>query len=150
MNTRPTPKEFDNSKYAEVIASLSKNMSEVEFELLTEVVVPDILENYEYFNGVIKGPDYRGTPFDFLGFKGGKPYIIEFKGSLRNFNTPGETQKRRLLEILNQVEGLHIALLQVKLKKSQYRIFYDEEMELLFKGKSAPIEPVIEWIIKNI
>ena len=121
-------------------------MSEIEFEKLSEVVVYDILEKYENFNGVIKGPAYRGTPFDFFGFKEGNPYLIEFKGSLHNFNTPGEAQKRRLQEILSQIEGLHIVLLQVKLIEAKYRIFYDEEMELLFKGKPAPIESIIEWI----
>lgn len=144
MITRPTAKRFDSSKYSRVIANLSKNMSEVEFERLSEVVVPDILENYENFNRVIKGQNFRGTPFDFLGFKKGKPYIIEFKGALRSFNTPGETQKRRLQKVLDRVEGLLVALLQVKLEKSHYRIFYEEEIELLFKGTMAPIEPIIE------
>ena len=138
MIKQPTARDFDNSKYLNIIERLDENMSELEFESLTEVVVPDILENYENFSGILKGPDFRGTPFDFFGFKKGKPYIIEFKGSLNNFNTPGETQKRRLQEILSKVNGLRIALLQVKLKKAQYRIFYDEEMELLFKGNLSP------------
>ncbi|MFC1830509.1 hypothetical protein ACFL0S_00620 [Thermodesulfobacteriota bacterium] len=150
MTKRPTAKKFDSSKYKETIASLESNMSELEFERLAEVVVPDILENYEKFTGVLKGPNIKGTPFDFLGYKGGKAYIIEFKGSLRNFNSPGETQKRRLQEILDRVDGLGIALLQVKLEKSLYRIFYDQEMELLFEGKLAPIEPVVEWVKKQL
>jgi len=129
-----------------MIEKLDKNMPELEFEKLSEVVVQDILENYENFTGVIKGPDFKGTPFDFFGFKQGKPYIIEYKGSLNNYNTPGETQKRRLQEILTQIESLHVALLQVKLNQAQYRIFYDKEMNLLFKGKLAPLEPIIEWI----
>ena len=121
-------------------------MSEKEFERLSEVVVPEILEKYEGFNEIVKGPNYNGTPFDFFGFKNESPYIIEFKGSLYQFNTPGETQKRRLKEILAQVPRLHIALLQVKLIEAQYRIFYDEEMEILFEEKQAPLEPIINWI----
>ena len=150
MTIRPVAKQFENSKYSDVISILDENMSELEFERLTEVVVPDILENYEDFTEVIKGPNFRGTPFDFFGYKDEKPFIIEFKGSLNSFNTPGETQKRRLQEILEQIDGLHIALLQVKLKKSQYRIFYDKEMEILFKGPLTPIEPIVQWINNKI
>ena len=146
MIQKPIAKQFDIKDYTKTIEKLDKNMSELEFERLSEQVVPDILENYENFTGVIKGPNYRGTPFDFFGFKHGNPYIIEFKGSLNNFNTPGETQKRRLQEILTQIEGLHIVLLQVKLTEAQYRIFYDKEMDLLFEGKLAPLESIIEWI----
>jgi hypothetical protein len=146
MIQKPIAKHFDAKGYANTIDKLDENMSELEFERLSEVVVPDILENYENFTGVIKGPDFRGTPFDFFGFKQGNPYIIEFKGSLNNFNTPGETPKRRLQEILTQIEGLHIVLLQVKLKEAQYRIFYDKEMDLLFEGKPAPLVSIIEWI----
>ena len=150
MIQKPIAKQFDTKGYAKTIEKLDKNMSELEFERLSEIVVPDILEKYENFTGVIKGPDFKGTPFDFFGFKQGEPYIIEFKGSLNYFNTPGETQKRRLQEILTQIEGLHIVLLQVKLKKSQYRIFYDKELDLLFKGKRASLESIIEWIRKQI
>ena len=150
MIQKPTIKQFDTSVYSEMIDKLDKNMSEIEFEKLSEVVVPDILEKYENFNGVIKGPGYRGTPFDFFGFKDGNPYLIEYKGSLSNFNTPGETQKRRLQEILSQIEGLHIVLLQVKLLEGKYRIFCDEEMELLFKGKPAPIDSIVKWIISKL
>lgn len=151
MNTKgPTPKHFDSSKYEGIIGKLSVNMSEIEFERLSEIVVPYILKNYEGFKEVEKGPDFRGTPFDFFGFKESIPYIIEYKGSLNSFNSPGETQKRRLQEILYKFEGLHIALLQVKLMKSRYRIFYDEEMDALFRGKQAPLEPVINWLTERI
>ncbi len=43
--------------------ALSENMSEQEFEGLSEVVVLDILENYEDSDYVIEGPNYRGTAF---------------------------------------------------------------------------------------
>ena len=109
-----------------------------------------ILQNYEGFSRIEKGPDYRGTPFDFFGFKNGAPYMIEFKGSLKSFNAPGETQKRRLKEILSVVEGLNVALLQAKLLKGQYRIFYNQVMEILFRKKHAQIEPIVDWIRQRI
>jgi hypothetical protein len=143
---RPSPKKFDSIKFKENIKKLNVNMSELEFERLSEVVVPHILTNYEGFIKVEKGPNFRGTPFDFFGFKENRPYIIEYKGSLNTFNSPGETQKRRLQEVLNKLHGLRVALLQVNLTISQYRIFYNDEMEFLFKGKKAPIEPIINWL----
>lgn len=150
MRNKPAPKYFDVSCYSKTIDSLDKNMAELEFERLSEIVVPDILQNKEGFLGIEKGPNFRGTPFDFFGYKDGKPYIIEFKGSLKSFNTPGEIQKRRLQEILQKIDGLHVALLQVKLKKAQYRIFYDGEMEVLFKGQKAPLEPIIDWLTERM
>ena len=147
---RPLPKEFDISNYQKVLSNLKENMAELKFEQQSEVLVPYILENYEGFEKIEKGPNFRGTPFDFFGFKNGVPYIIEFKGSLNNFNSPGETQKRRLQEILDQVKNLGVVLIQVKINKSQYRIFYDEEMDILFQGEKAPLEPVIDWVKNRI
>ena len=146
----PTPKQFDNGKYQNLIEGLNENMSELEFERSLEVVAYDILENYERFEKVEKGPNCRGTPFDFFGFKNGEPYIIEFKGSLKRFNTSGETQKRRMKKLRTRVKGLNLALLQVKLRKGEYRIYYNEEMQILFQKREAPIEPIEDWINRRI
>jgi len=147
---RPNPQKFNVGRHSESISKLTENMSEKEFEKACEAVALDILENYENFERVEKGPNFGGTPFDFFGFKGGSPYIIEFKGSLKSFNAPGETQKRRLKELLKSIEGLKIALLQVKLIKAEYRIFYNEEMDVLFQAKEVPLEPVEDWIRERI
>ena len=143
---RPKPKTFNVDKHERLISGLTDNMSEKEFEKACEAVAVDILQNYENFKRVEKGPSFRGTPFDFFGFKNGSPYIIELKGSLNSFNAPGETQKRRLKELLKSVKDLKVALLQVKLRKGQYRIFYDDDMEILFEERRAPLEPIEEWI----
>lgn len=148
--SRPTTKQFDSTKYHNLIESLNKNMSELEFERSLEVVAYDILENYEGFEKVEKGPNYRGTPFDFFGFKNGEPYIIELKSSLERFNSPGEVQKRRMKEVLSLIKGLNIALLQVKLRKGEYRIFYNKEMKIIFQRREAPIKPVVTWIKQRI
>jgi len=151
MNTkRPLPKNFDSSKFQKGFKDLHKNMGNLEIELQTEFLVPYILEKYEGFEKIEKGPDFRGSAFDFLGFKNNKPYIIEYKGSLNNFNTPGETQKRRLQEILKQFDNLEIVLLQINIEKSKYRIFYTEEMEILFQGDKAPLKPIIDWLKERI
>ena len=147
---KPTPKNFDVEKYKHVIGGLTENMSEKKFEDSCEQVAFDILQNYEDFEKVEKGPNFRGTPFDFFGFKNGFPYIIELKGSLNSFNTPGETQKRRLKELLESIQGLKVALLQVKLRKGEYRMFYNEEMEILFQEKRAPLEPIEDWIKERL
>jgi hypothetical protein len=119
----PSPKSFDVEPYREIVSELREEMDGKVFESRCRPIVLDILSSYEGFSSVQKGPDFQGTPFDFLGFKDGKPYIIEFKGSLDYFHTPGETQKKRLREILQTIEGLQVALLQVKVRKGLYRIF---------------------------
>ncbi len=147
---RPKPKEFDVDKHRESIKELTENMSEKEFEQACELVALDILQNYENFERVEKGPNFGGTPFDFFGFKDGSFYIIELKSSLNHFNAPGETQKRRLKELLKSIKGIKIALLQVKLNKGEYRIFFNEDMEVLFQERRVPLEPIQDWIKERI
>jgi len=146
----PTPKNFDMSAYIDTVSGLTGEMSELEFEKRTEIIVYDILKQGEGFSSVEKGPHFRGTPFDFFGYKGGHPYIVEYKGSLKSFNTPGETQKRRLKAILNEINGLNIALLQVKLLKGQYRILYNDELDRLFDMRRAPLDPILKWIEERL
>jgi len=147
MSTKkPIIKEFNNSKYKEALATLKKDKSRVEFERLSEVLAPYILEDYEGFKNIEKVPDFRGTPFDFLGFKNGIPYLIVFNGSLNNFNTPNDTQKVHLQEILDQVENLNKVFLQVKINKSQYCLLYDDETNIPVQMSEIPFGPVIEWI----
>ena len=147
---RPKPKQFDVDKHSESISKLTENMSEKEFEQACEPVALDILQNYENFERVEKGPNFGGTPFDFFGFKDGSFYIIELKSSLNHFNAPGETQKRRLKELLKSIKGIKIALLQVKLNKGEYRIFFNEDMEVLFQERRVPLEPIQDWIKKRL
>jgi hypothetical protein len=147
---RPKPKKFDADKHSESISKLTENMSEKEFEQACELVALDILQNYENFERVEKGPNFGGTPFDFFGFKDGSFYIIELKSSLNHFNAPGETQKRRLKELLKSIKGIKIALLQVKLNKGEYRIFFNEDMEVLFQERRVPLEPIQDWIKKRL
>ena len=146
---RPRPKQFDISKYENLIESL-KGASPIEFEKKTSIIVYDILKNYEGFVDVGNGPNFRGTPFDFIGCKNGHPHIIEYKGSHDRFHTPKETQKRRLKKILNYFKNLHIVLLQVKVESGKYRIFYDDEMDILFEGKETPLKPIINWLKNNL
>jgi len=53
-------------------------------------------------------------------------------------------------ELLRRIDYLNIALLQLKLNKGQYRIFYDKEMEILFNGTKAPFEPIEAWIRERL
>ena len=140
------PKEFDAEKHKKLVSELRQHMDFKEFEELCSPIAKDILENYEGFEKVKKGPQFTGTPFDFFGFKDYEPYIIELKCSLKYFHTPSETQKRRMEELLNKIIGLRIALLQVKVGKAQYRILYNDEMDDLFNGIEAPLEPIEKWL----
>lgn len=147
---RPRPKRFDDYKYRAIIDQLHERMPGKELEGHCTIIVEDILINYEGFEWIEKGPEFRGTPFDFFGLKNGAPYIIEMKASLKSFNAPGETQKWRMRELLRRIEYLNIALVQLKLRKAQYRIFYDQDMEILFNGNKAPLEPIEAWIRERL
>jgi hypothetical protein len=110
------------------------------------ISIPPILKKYEDFRKVERGPDFAGTPFDLFGYKRSEPYIIELKCSLNNLQYPGEIQKKRMKELLKNIHGLHVALLQLNLKKSEYRMFYDDQMDLLFYGSKMPLAPIEDWI----
>ena len=149
----PKSKTFDNTKHLNIIRSLSESMLGKDFEKSCHPIVIDILTNYEGFTGIIDSNNvdsFHNPPFDFFGLREGKPFIIEFKGSLENFNSPGETQKRRMQELLSRVKNLSIALLQVKVGKGQYRILCNQEMDLLFDGREIPLDPVVDWLLERL
>jgi len=138
--------QFDVAHDEALIARVKGDMPTKKFEAACEPIVRDILEKHESFVSLEKGPSFVGTPFDFFGFRDGTPYIIEFKGSRHQFNLPGETQRRRMKELLAVVSELHIALLQVKVCEGLYCMLYDEEVTRLFSGRKAPMEPIIDWV----
>ena len=112
-----------------------------------------IFRNYEGFTdiqNINQVPGFANPPFDFFGYKKGEPYLIEFKGSLNHFHSPGETQKRRIQELLKKINGLHVALLQIRLEKGEYRIFFNKEMDLFFDGPQMPLDPVEKWIRQQL
>ena len=143
---RPQPKPFDKRPFESVLRGLNENMPEKELESACRDIAKHVLVKHEGFEKVVDGPTFRGTPFDLFGFKDGAPYAIELKSSLDRFNHPGETQKWRLQELWKRIEGLHIALLQLAAKRGRYRIFYDSQMNILFFGPKAPLEPIEAWI----
>jgi hypothetical protein len=49
-------------------------------------------------------------------------------------------------ELLKNIKGFHVALLQLKLKNAEHRIFYDDKMDLLFYGSIIPLAPIEAWI----
>ena len=48
--------------------------------------------------------------------------------------------------LLKNIKGLRVSLIQVKLKEAEYRIFYDNQMDLLFYGSKMPLGPIEKWI----
>jgi len=146
----PAPKGFDKDPYAGILSQAYKGMPNRELEALGKKVAVDLLEKAEGFTGVVEGPAFPGTPFDLFGHKGDMPYIIELKCSLVSFNHPGEVQKLRLQELLRRIEGLGVALLQMNLSAATYRIFYDDQLDLLFHGKKRPLGPVEKWIRERL
>ncbi len=147
--TPPLFKKFDRVKFYERIKNLPKNIPGMELERFCEEIVVYILLNYEGFEKVVPGPKFVGTTFDYFGIKDGKPYIIEFKGSQHNANYPNTKQNKRMKMVVDAVPGLNPALLQVRLKSFEYRIFYDKE-KILKINKEYTIEPIVDWINENI
>ena len=151
MAVRPVQiRSFDIKPHECMIRALEKDMPTKVFEAKCEPIVLDILANYENFASIEKGPSFTGTPFDFFGVRCGSPYIVEFKGSRHHFNLPGETQRHRMEGLLEAVEGLHVALLQVKVCDGLYRMLYDEDVIRLFSGRKARMEPIVDWVRERL
>jgi len=149
----PRPIKFDISCHRGIIDQLSTTMIEKDFENLCRDIILDILKNYEGFSGIENAnaaAGFHNPPFDFFAFKDSTPYIIEAKISLKNFISPGETQKRRLKEVMARVENLNIAILQIRVNPGEYRIFYNDDTRVFFDGKGVSIEPVVAWLETKI
>ena len=147
--TIPAAKKFNTDPHIDNIKQLNTVMPQKKFESLCEPVVMDILQNYEQFKLVESANNVSGfdnPPFEFFAFKGKTPYIIASKGSLNSFNSPGETQKRRLKELMSHFEGLKLAFIQVRINTGEYRIFYNNETNLFFDGRKISIAPLVQWI----
>jgi len=147
---RPRAKEFETGEFESIVKDLRSNMPGKELETSCMPIAKHVLRRCEKFTKIEEGPNYPGTPFDFFGFKNDVPYIIEMKASLHSFNYPGETQKWRLRELYKRIKGLHIALLQIAAREGKYRIFYDDQLNLLFFGPKAPFEPIEAWIREHM
>ena len=146
----PKSKQFDPKPYLKTIAGVTKNTPLKEIERIGALVAKGILMKYEGFKDIKAGPDFAGTPFDLFGVKKKEPFLIELKASLNSFNYPGEIQKQRMQELLKRIKGLHVALIQLKLKRAEYRVFYDNQMDLLFYGSKMPLGPIEDWIRERI
>jgi len=146
----PLPKAFDRRAYAGILKKAYKGMPNRDLEALGKEVAKDLLLKAEGFSRVVEGPTYPGTPFDLFGFRRKRPYMVELKCSLVSFNHPGEVQKIRLQELLQRIEGLGVALLQLNLDSVRYRIFYDEQLDLLFHGKKRPLRGIEKWIRERL
>ena len=146
----PKSKEFDPILYKREIDNLKKGIPLKKIEKIGVKVAKYILKNYEKLKRIKDGPEFAGTPFDLFGFRDKNPYIIELKASLHSFNYPGEIQKIRIQELLKNIKGLRVALIQIKLKEAEYRIFYDNQMDLLFYCSKMPLGPIEQWIKDRI
>lgn len=146
----PKIKKFDKKEFEDDIEKL-KGKSGKDLEKAVVPIVKDILIKYEKFEEEPEpGPPYRGTPFDLFGFKNNIPYAIEVKTSLESFNYPGETQKVRLKTLKKKIKGLHVALFQIAVTDGRYKIFYDEQMDILFNGPKTSLDRIEDWIKKRL
>lgn len=156
----PQPKPIPDNifqTYQDLFKDLREDLDPKVFEEKAEPIVKALLahEGFQKIFNANTESGYMNPPFDFLGFKEGIPYMIEFKGSLEHFNAPGETQKRRLHELKENISKLHVGLLQIafsggKEGKGEYRFLVEEEMDHLFTGYQIPLEKLENWINEQI
>jgi len=150
-----TPKEprtqsIDRTKHTEALALLRGDLTPREFERQCEPIVRDILVKHEGFERVERGPSFTGTPFDYFGFRGGIPHVVEFKGSRRSFPRPGKVQRRRLRRVLEAISGLSVAILQFRADTAEFRIRYGEDALQLLAEHDAPLEPIVAWVKERL
>jgi hypothetical protein len=146
----PKSIKFDPIKYSIHTSNLTKSTSNKKIDEIGIKVAKNLLEKELGFTDVQDGPTFIGTPFDLIGLLKKKPYMIELKTSLVAFHHPGEIQKQRMQELLKNINGLHIALLQIKLKDAEYKIYYDNQLDPLFYGVKKTLSPIEGWLLKKL
>jgi hypothetical protein len=134
IKNTPKSKECNISKFKKELADLAKDMDDLKTQqTAAALLVPYILEEYEGFKTVKKTQEHKGLSCEFLGFKDGARYIIEFKCFFDRYITPDKKQKIEFQKILDTNKNLEIVLLQLKINKSQYRVFDKKYMKFLLQ-----------------
>ena len=113
-----------------IVAKYGGPRSPLSFGDRCQLVGDEILKTYEHFEQVTKpNKSFRGQPFDRLGMKQGKWYIVEIKGGQHGFGgVPSHTQKRRIREVLEAVSEIEPVLLQIDLENAKYKVRYGREV----------------------
>ena len=146
------PKEFDSKKYFDD-AQYLKSLKPKEFELETSPFAKDILITYEKFDQIIDANqqlNFNNPPFDFLGKKNGTQYLIEYKGRFNQFGGIGKDQRRRQHRIIDKIESLKSALIQINFRDQEYKILYDSQIDDCYPDKEIPMDNIIKWIKSHL
>ena len=143
-------KDFDSN----IVARYGGPRSQLSFGDQCELIGEEILKMYEHFEDITKPQKtFRGQPFDRLCRREGKWYIVEIKGGHHGFGgVPSHTQKRRMRQVLEQVQELEPVLLQIDRENAKYKIRYGQEVHDLIADKERKriqIDNIIGWV-KNI
>lgn len=139
----------------EMISKYERPGSHIGVGELCEKIGQEILETCEGFDEVVK-PNviFRGQPFDRLCKKAGKWYIVEIKGARHSFGgTPSHTQKRRMRQVLDEVDELEPGLLQINLSAGKYKARYGDEVRNLIiekERKRLQLCNIITWVKSTI
>jgi hypothetical protein len=154
VDKRFPPIEFDGSEYRGMIDDLIKKKQNKEFEKKTMFIAKKLLKEngfkqIEDANGN-KDMGFNNPPFDLFAFKNNFPYIIEYKGNKNKLNKIGPDQRSRQLRIIDKIEVLNSALIQINYKSDKYRILYNEEIDILYPAFQIPMDSIISWIKKKI
>lgn len=142
----PEIRKFDPKPYKRRLSKINEKTALEDLDQVGIKVAKNILKKNEKFKKVKDAPELAGTPFDFLAIRNKKPYIIKSKSGVDQFTYPEEVQKMRIRALLRNVKGLRVALLQLKLKEAEYRIFYDHQLDLILYGSTMPLGPIEQWI----
>jgi hypothetical protein len=145
--------EFDASKYSETIRQL-ETYTPKEFEIKTSWIAKEILEmnNFKKVEDANGSNDlkFNNPPFDFFGFKNGNPHIIEYKGRKDNFARSQKDQRQRQIRILDELNTLKSALIQINFQKEKYRILYDEQIDNCYPAFDTPMDSIKDWITSRL
>jgi hypothetical protein len=110
-----------------------------------------ILYHCERFSRLEDAPALKGIPFDFLGFKDERPYLIVFRDPIDLLAEPGETIKGRITRLIMMLPGLEAMLIQVSLRNGCYRLYRTENLRpkndaFVDAWDNGGISPVVEWV----
>jgi hypothetical protein len=144
----------DFSEYRNLIKELVKKKNNKVFESETSPIAKDILRDsgftqIEDANGN-KEMKFNNPPFDFFGYKNDSPYIIEYKGNKDKFSGIAPDQRRRQLRIMDEINKLNSALIQINFKQEKFRILYNEQIDVLYPSFEIPMDSIVTWLRRKL
>jgi len=154
---------FEQNKFSDAIIKIEHANSNVDTEPHYNQIATSLLLKNHGFQAVNVGPrvsEMKGVPFDLLAARDDEKILVEVKGAKKSWSRPGKTQFARMKLLLDALSkrdiDIDLYLIQMNLSSDEYRLWDTPGVKSLLasvdtsNGLKTPIEPVVEWVAREL